>query len=51
LQETAVAALADYFADVEKGTFPTDEESYSMSEEAARALLRDEPRGDAFDAF
>jgi 3-methyl-2-oxobutanoate hydroxymethyltransferase len=51
LQETAVEALADYFADVEKGTFPTDEESYSMSEEAARALLRDEPRGDAFDAF
>jgi 3-methyl-2-oxobutanoate hydroxymethyltransferase len=51
LQETAVEALADYFADVEKGTFPTDDESYAMSEEAARALLRDEPRGDAFDAF
>ena len=51
LQETAVDALAEYFADVENGAFPTDDESYSMSEEAARALLRDEPRGDAFDAF
>jgi len=51
LQDDAVAALADYFADVEKGRFPSDDESYSMSEEAARALLRDEPRGDAFDAF
>ncbi len=51
LQDTAVEALSDYFTDVEKGTFPADDESYSMSEEAARALLRDEPRGDAFDAF
>jgi len=51
LQETAIQAVSDYFADVEKGLFPSEEESYSMSEEAARALLRDEPRGDAFDAF
>jgi 3-methyl-2-oxobutanoate hydroxymethyltransferase len=51
LQHRAVDAIADFFADVEKGTFPTEEESYSMSEEAARALLRDEPQGDPFDAF
>ncbi len=51
LQESAVQALSDYFADVEQGIFPADDESYAMSEEAARALLRDEPRGDAFDAF
>ena len=51
LQDDAVAALEEYFADVEKGLFPSEEESYSMSEEAARALLRDQPRGDAFDAF
>ena len=51
LQDAAVDALADFFSDVERGTFPADEEAYAMSEEAARALLRDEPRGDAFDAF
>ena len=51
LQEGAIDALSEFFADVEKGTFPLDDETYSMSEEAARALLRDEPRGDAFDAF
>ena len=51
LQQRAVDAIAEFFADVEKGTFPTEEESYSMSEDAARALLRDEPQGDPFDAF
>ncbi|NNF89723.1 MAG: 3-methyl-2-oxobutanoate hydroxymethyltransferase [Acidimicrobiia bacterium] len=51
LQDGAIEALSEFFADVEKGTFPLDDETYSMSEEAARALLRDEPRGDAFDAF
>lgn len=51
LQDQAVDALTEYFTDVEKGTFPTEDESYSMSEEAARALLRDEPQGDPFDAF
>ncbi|MBT8194055.1 MAG: 3-methyl-2-oxobutanoate hydroxymethyltransferase, partial [Acidimicrobiia bacterium] len=51
LQDGAIDALSEFFADVEKGTFPLDDETYSMSEEAARALLRDEPRGDAFDAF
>lgn len=51
LQDVAVDALVDFFGDIEKGTFPADDEEYAMSEEAARALLRDEPRGDAFDAF
>ena len=51
LQETAIDALSDFFADIEKGTFPTDDEAYTLSEEAARGLLRDEPGGDAFDAF
>ena len=51
LQDAAVQALSEYFADVEQGSFPSEEESYDMSEEAARALLRDEPRGDPFDAF
>lgn len=51
LQDQAIEALAGYFTDLEKGTFPSDEESYTMTEEAARALLRDEPQGDPFDAF
>ena len=51
LQQRAVDAIADFFADIEKGTFPAESESYSMSEDAASALLRDEPQGDPFDAF
>ena len=51
LQDAAVDALADFFSDIEKGLFPSEDESYSMSEEAAHALLRDEPEGDPFDAF
>lgn len=51
LQEKAIEALEGYFTDLEKGLFPNEDESYSMSEEAAAALMRDEPRGDAFDAF
>lgn len=51
LQERAIGAVAEFFADVETGAFPRDDESYSMSEEAAAALLRDEPKGDPFDAF
>ena len=51
LQETAIVALQDFFSDIEKGEFPNDDESYSMTEEAARALLNEEPQGDPFDAF
>ncbi|MFH1329855.1 MAG: 3-methyl-2-oxobutanoate hydroxymethyltransferase [Actinomycetota bacterium] len=39
LFEDAVAALTAFFADVESGAFPSADESYSMPEEAARALL------------
>ena len=42
LADDAVAALERFFLDVEKGTFPGAEESYQMSEEAARALFTDE---------
>ena len=39
LFDDAVAALAAFFADVESGAFPSADESYTMPEEAARALL------------
>ena len=32
---------ARFFADVQTGEFPSDEESYHMSEEVSRALLSD----------
>ena len=41
LEAAAVEAVRRYFADVQSGAFPSDEESYPMSEEAARALLSD----------
>jgi len=41
LEAAAVEAVRRYFADVQSGAFPSDEESYHMSEEAARALLSD----------
>ena len=39
LTGTATEALARFFDDVQKGEFPSDDETYHMSEEAARALL------------
>ena len=51
LQEAAVKALEEFFSDIEKGEFPNEDESYSMTDEAARALLSEEPPGDPFDAF
>lgn len=51
LQETAISALRDFFSDIEKGNFPNEDESYTMTEEAAQALLSEEPQGDPFDAF
>ncbi|MBI5157723.1 MAG: 3-methyl-2-oxobutanoate hydroxymethyltransferase [Acidimicrobiia bacterium] len=41
LESAAVEAVRRFFADVQDGSFPSDEESYHMSEEAARALLSD----------
>lgn len=38
LFDVAVEAVAAWFADVESGAFPSAEESYSMPDEAARAL-------------
>ena len=42
LQGVATEALSRFFEDVQKGEFPSDEETYHMSEEAARALLSEE---------
>lgn len=41
LESSAVEAVRRFFEDVQKGEFPSDEESYHLSEEAARALLSD----------
>jgi len=46
LFDEAVAALQAYVVDVQSGAFPGDEESYHMTEEAARALFKEEPRDD-----
>jgi 3-methyl-2-oxobutanoate hydroxymethyltransferase len=37
----AIDAVTRFFEDVQKGDFPSDEESYHMPEEVARALLSD----------
>lgn len=47
----SIKALERFFQDIETGAFPSEDESYSMSEEAAEELLREESRGDPFDAF
>ena len=39
LKSLAVKALSSYFADVQSGAFPGDEETYHMSDEAAAELL------------
>jgi len=41
LKALAVEAMSAYFADVQSGAFPGDEETYHMSEEAAAELLAD----------
>jgi 3-methyl-2-oxobutanoate hydroxymethyltransferase len=38
LADTAVAALERFFADIESGAFPADEETYHMPEESAEIL-------------
>lgn len=39
LEEAAVEAVERFFEDVQKGEFPSAEETYHLSEEVARALL------------
>lgn len=39
LADDAVAALEQFFADVDSGAFPADEETYHMPEETVRELL------------
>jgi 3-methyl-2-oxobutanoate hydroxymethyltransferase len=46
LFELAVTALQAYVTDVQSGDFPSDEESYHMTEEAAESLFKEEPRDD-----
>lgn len=41
LADEAVAALAQYKADVQKGAFPGDDESYHVTDEVASELLKD----------
>lgn len=47
LFDDAVAAMRAYVADVQAGAFPGDEETYHMTEEATRELLKEEPRDDS----
>ena len=46
LFDDAVTALQAYVTDVQSGAFPSDEESYHMTEEAAESLFKEEPRDD-----
>lgn len=46
LFDEAVAALQAYVQDVQAGAFPADDETYHMTEEAATALFKEEPRDD-----
>jgi 3-methyl-2-oxobutanoate hydroxymethyltransferase len=46
LFDEGVSALQRFVAEVQGGAFPGDEESYHMTEEAARALFKEEPRDD-----
>ncbi len=43
LADQAVAALEHFFKDVQSGNFPSDDETYHMPDEVARALLREDP--------
>ncbi len=46
LFDEAVAALQSFVGDVQAGAFPSEEESYHMTDEAATALFKEEPRDD-----
>jgi 3-methyl-2-oxobutanoate hydroxymethyltransferase len=39
LARDATTALRSFFSDIESGAFPTEDETYHMSEEAAAELL------------
>jgi 3-methyl-2-oxobutanoate hydroxymethyltransferase len=43
LADDAVAALEEFFTDVQSGAFPAEAETYHMAEGAERALLREDP--------
>ena len=45
LADVAVEALERFYADVDSGVFPGEDETYHMSEEAARMLLELEQAG------
>ena len=47
ISSVAVEALENFFSDIQKGTFPSDDETYHMPEEASWALLTE---GDASEA-
>ncbi len=44
LKDQAVEALQAFFADVQAGSFPSEEETYHMSDETVRALEEDRQR-------
>ncbi len=44
MADDAVAALEQFFADIESGSFPAEAETYHMPEESARRLLSEEDR-------
>ncbi len=43
LEDDAIDAVTRFFADVQTGRFPSEEETYHMPEEAARDLMREDP--------
>ena len=47
ISSVAIEALENFFSDIQKGTFPSDDETYHMPEEASWALLTE---GDASEA-
>jgi 3-methyl-2-oxobutanoate hydroxymethyltransferase len=46
LADTAVAAVEEYFADLQSGAFPSEDETYHMAEESAKILLDINPSAD-----
>ena len=46
LADTAVAAVEEYFVDLQSGAFPSEDETYHMAEESAKILLDINPSAD-----